>query len=80
MSHKGFSHVGLSTLDLDRTRDFYEEMLRFKVVSPTRSRSRKAEPSATSSLIPAAISCWPSWSHAIFWEFPQRSIGRWGKA
>jgi hypothetical protein len=32
MSHKGFSHVGLSTLDLDRTRDFYENVLGFKAV------------------------------------------------
>lgn len=28
----GFSHVGLSTLDLDRTRDFYENVLGFKAV------------------------------------------------
>lgn len=32
MSHKGFSHIGLSTLDLDKTRDFYENVLRFKPV------------------------------------------------
>jgi len=32
MSHKGFSHIGLSTLDLDRTRDFYENVLGFKAV------------------------------------------------
>ena len=32
MSHKGFSHIGLSTLDLDKTRDFYEHVLGFKVV------------------------------------------------
>ena len=32
MSHKGFSHIGLSTLDLDRTRDFYERVLGFKAV------------------------------------------------
>jgi catechol 2,3-dioxygenase-like lactoylglutathione lyase family enzyme len=31
-SPKGFSHVGLSTLDLDRTRDFYENVLGFKPV------------------------------------------------
>ena len=30
MSHKGFSHVGLSTLDLDATRDFYEDVGRIK--------------------------------------------------
>ena len=30
MNNKGFSHVGLSTLDLDRTRDFYENVLGFK--------------------------------------------------
>src|SRR6201997_3001602 len=32
MSHKGFSHIGLSTLDLDRTRDFYENVLGFEAV------------------------------------------------
>ena len=32
MSHKGFSHIGLSTLDLDRTRAFYEGVLGFPAV------------------------------------------------
>ena len=32
MSHKGFSHIGLSTHDLDKTREFYEGILGFKVV------------------------------------------------
>jgi catechol 2,3-dioxygenase-like lactoylglutathione lyase family enzyme len=32
MSNKGFSHIGLSTLDLDKTRDFYENTLGFKPV------------------------------------------------
>ena len=32
MSHRGFSHIGLSTLDLDKTRDFYENVLGFKAV------------------------------------------------
>jgi len=32
MSNKGFSHLGLSTLDLDKTRDFYEGILGFKAV------------------------------------------------
>ena len=32
MSGKGFSHIGLSTLDLDKTRDFYENVLGFKAV------------------------------------------------
>ena len=32
MSHKGFSHIGLSTRDLDKTRNFYEDLLGFKVV------------------------------------------------
>ena len=31
-SNKGFSHIGLSTLDLDKTRDFYENVLGFKAV------------------------------------------------
>lgn len=32
MSNKGFSHFGLSTLDLDKTRAFYEGILGFKAV------------------------------------------------
>jgi catechol 2,3-dioxygenase-like lactoylglutathione lyase family enzyme len=32
MSNKGFSHIGLSTHDLDATRDFYENVLGFEVV------------------------------------------------
>jgi catechol 2,3-dioxygenase-like lactoylglutathione lyase family enzyme len=30
MKHRGFSHIGLSTLDLDKTRAFYEGVLSFK--------------------------------------------------
>jgi len=32
MSHKGFSHLGLSTLDLDKTREFYEGVMGFTAV------------------------------------------------
>src|SRR5215510_13887682 len=32
MSNKGFSHIGLSTQDLDKTRDFYEHILKFSAV------------------------------------------------
>ncbi len=32
MAPKGFSHIGLSTLDLDRTCEFYEHILGFKPV------------------------------------------------
>jgi catechol 2,3-dioxygenase-like lactoylglutathione lyase family enzyme len=32
MTHRGFSHIGLSTLDLDKTRAFYEDVLGFKPV------------------------------------------------
>ena len=32
MSCKGFSHIGLSTLDLDKTREFYEHVLGFRPV------------------------------------------------
>jgi hypothetical protein len=27
MSHRGISHIGLSTLNLDKTREFYEGVL-----------------------------------------------------
>src|SRR5260370_39050278 len=32
ITHRGFSHIGLSTLDLDKTREFYEGVLGFKPV------------------------------------------------
>src|SRR5207245_11284546 len=32
MGHLGYAHVGLSTLDLDRTRAFWEGMLGFRAV------------------------------------------------
>jgi catechol 2,3-dioxygenase-like lactoylglutathione lyase family enzyme len=32
VSPRGFSHIGLSTLDLDKTRQFYEDVLGFKAV------------------------------------------------
>ncbi len=32
MQPKGFSHVGMATLDLDKTREFYEGVLGFKAV------------------------------------------------
>jgi catechol 2,3-dioxygenase-like lactoylglutathione lyase family enzyme len=32
MKHHGFSHIGLSTLNLDTTREFYEGILEFKAV------------------------------------------------
>ena len=32
MTHRGFSHIGLTTLDLDKTGAFYEGVLGFKPV------------------------------------------------
>ena len=32
MANKGFSHIGLATLDLDGTREFYERVLGFRTV------------------------------------------------
>jgi catechol 2,3-dioxygenase-like lactoylglutathione lyase family enzyme len=41
MSHRGFSHIGLSTLDLDKTRSFYEGVLGFKPVVADSIRIRE---------------------------------------
>jgi catechol 2,3-dioxygenase-like lactoylglutathione lyase family enzyme len=41
MSNKGFSHIGLSTLDLDKTRAFYEGVLGFKPVVADTLRIRE---------------------------------------
>jgi catechol 2,3-dioxygenase-like lactoylglutathione lyase family enzyme len=32
MANKGFSHVGLATRDLERTKEFYESILGFKTL------------------------------------------------
>ena len=37
MKPKGLSHVGMATLDLDKTREFYEKVLGFKVVVADRT-------------------------------------------
>ena len=36
MSHRGFSHIGLSTLDLDKTREFTRAFWGSNRSSPTR--------------------------------------------
>jgi catechol 2,3-dioxygenase-like lactoylglutathione lyase family enzyme len=41
MSNKGFSHIGLSTLDLDKTRAFYEDVLGFEAVVADTLRIRE---------------------------------------
>src|SRR5215468_4136131 len=41
MRNKGFSHIGLSTLDLDKTRAFYEDGLGFKPVVADTLRIRE---------------------------------------
>ena len=61
MSNKGFSHIGLSTLDLDKTRAFYEDVLGFKPVVSTRCASPKAATCGMCSSMSGATSCWPSW-------------------
>jgi catechol 2,3-dioxygenase-like lactoylglutathione lyase family enzyme len=47
MSHKGFSHIGLSTLDLDKTREFYEGVLGFKPVVADTIKIKEAAESVT---------------------------------
>jgi catechol 2,3-dioxygenase-like lactoylglutathione lyase family enzyme len=49
MSSKGFCHIGLSTLDLDKTRAFYEGALGFNPVVSDMLRSRKGATFGTSS-------------------------------
>ena len=36
MTHRGFSHLGLSTLDLDKTRALYEGVWVSRRLAPTR--------------------------------------------
>src|SRR5262249_48136924 len=63
VSHKGFSHIGLSTLDLDKTRDFYEGVLKFNGASletRTRSPSLAAEPDESTPARTARAGALPS--------------------
>jgi glyoxylase I family protein len=41
MSNRGFSHIGLATRDLDRTRAFYQDVLGFKPVAADTLRIRE---------------------------------------
>src|SRR5260370_41302396 len=41
MSDRGLSHLGLSTLDVDKTREFYEGVLRFKPVVADRIKIKE---------------------------------------
>ena len=61
MSHRGFSHIGLSTRDLDKTRAFYEEVLGFKPVAvDRRTVTEAASPGTSSSMSGRAAS--PFWA------------------
>ena len=61
MSNKGFSHIGLSTLDLDRTRAFYEDVLGFKPVVSDTLRIAEGGHLRHVFSMSGATSCWPSW-------------------
>ena len=52
MANRGFSHIGLSTLDLDKTREFYEDLLGFEPVVCDTIEIEEGERSVTSSSIP----------------------------
>jgi catechol 2,3-dioxygenase-like lactoylglutathione lyase family enzyme len=56
MSHKGFSHIGLSTLDLDKTREFYQGVLGFKPVVADTIKIKEGGASGTSFSIQGATS------------------------
>ena len=62
MAHKGFSHIGLSTRDLDSTRDFYENVLGFKVARCDIIKIAEGGQIRTSFLTRAEISSSLSWS------------------
>jgi catechol 2,3-dioxygenase-like lactoylglutathione lyase family enzyme len=42
MRHRGFTHIGLSTLDPDKTREFYEGVLGFKPAVADRAAAVEA--------------------------------------
>jgi catechol 2,3-dioxygenase-like lactoylglutathione lyase family enzyme len=56
MTHQGFSHIGLSTLDLGKTREFYEGILGFKPVIADTINSQKAAIFVTSSSMSGGVS------------------------
>ena len=56
MTHKGFSHIGLSTLDLDKTRAFYEGVLGFKPVVADTITIEEGGPCGTCFSMSAAVS------------------------
>jgi len=56
MKHRGFSHIGLSTLDLDKTRAFYEGVLGFKPVVADTITIEEGGPCGTCFSMSAAVS------------------------
>jgi catechol 2,3-dioxygenase-like lactoylglutathione lyase family enzyme len=62
MSHRGFSHIGLSTLDLDKTRASYEGVLGFKPVVADTINVKEGGHFDTSFSMSAAISSSPFWN------------------
>ena len=73
MSNTGFSHVGLSTLDLDKTREFYENVLGFKVVIADTIKIKEGGTIRHIFFDTGRDQRWPSWNRMAFQEF------RWNK-
>ena len=75
MSHRGFSHIGLSTLDLDKTGEFYKGVLGFKAVIADTIKVK--EGGCIRHIFfdtESAISLSPLWNHAEFKGCGQNTI------
>ena len=74
MTHKGFSHIGLSTLDLDKTRAFYEGVLGFKPVVADTITIEEGGHLRHMFSMSAAVSSLPFWNRTEFPMYPQNTM------
>ena len=74
MSHRGFSHIGLSTLDLDKTREFYEGVLGFKPVVADTIKIEEGGYLRHLFSMSAAVSSLPFWNRTEFPMYPQNTM------
>ena len=75
MTHRGFSHIGLSTLDLDKTREFYEGVLGFKPVVADTIKIKEGGPIFdTSFSMSGAVSLSPFWNQTEFQTYRQSTM------
>jgi catechol 2,3-dioxygenase-like lactoylglutathione lyase family enzyme len=74
MTHKGFSHIGLSTLDINKTRAFYEGVLGFRLVGDDTITIEEGGHLRHMFSMSAAASSSPFWNRMAFPMYPTNTM------